>query len=74
MGNGGPSVNLANRHSTARDWLQVSRGRIAAGSPNGVYDRNGSEEFILRDNKIMKTVEIAVVHDHHLSAGPRDAP
>ena len=63
-GNGGPSVNLGHRHSTARDWFQVSRGRASATSASGVYDRNGSEEFILLDNKIVKKVEIAVVHDH----------
>ena len=62
-GNRGASVNRGHRLSTARDWIQVSRGRGSAAGTSGIYDRNGSEEFILSDNKIVKTVEIAVVRD-----------
>jgi hypothetical protein len=63
-GNGGPSVNLGHRHSATRDWLHVSRGRASATSATRVYDRNGSEEFILSDNRIVKSVEVVVLHDH----------
>jgi hypothetical protein len=62
-GNGGPYITFQNlrtlppaTHSMPRDTKHQS---IAH---SGSYDHNGSEEFILPHGKIMKTVEIAVVH------------